>query len=126
MQPGIEALTVRIVRLERANRRLKTISAGNVLAAVALVSVAFGGKPRTIEAEKIVIVDSHGRPRMIIGTPQVAGAAVYMGRDEPAIWFSDERGSDRAILASDGLYLAGATEKPLVSITSAPERPLWL
>jgi hypothetical protein len=85
--------------------------------------MGLGGKPRTIEAEKIVILDSHGRARLMIGTPEVAGAAVDMKPDSPAIWLSDESGSDRTILTSDGLYLADGREKPLVDLSSGPTRP---
>lgn len=123
MTSEIETLTVRVARLERANRRLKLIGVGVVLASMVLVSMGLGGKPRTIEAEKIVIRDSHGRARLMIGAPEVAGAAVDMRPDAPAIWLSDENGSDRTILTSDGLYLANGREKPLVSLSSGPGRP---
>lgn len=59
----------------------------------------------------------------MIGTPEVAGAAFDMKPDAPAIWLSDENGSDRTILTSDGLYLANGREKPLVSLSSGPGRP---
>lgn len=123
MKSEIEALTVRVAQLERANRRLKLIGVGLVLGSVVLVSMGLGGKPRTIEAEKIVILDSHGRARLMIGTPEVAGAAVDMKPDSPAIWLSDESGSDRTILTSDGLYLANGREKPLFDLSSGPTRP---
>jgi hypothetical protein len=123
MTSEIETLTVRVADLERANRRLKLIGVGVVLASMALVSMGLGGKPRTIEAEKIVILDSHGRARLMIGTPDVAGAAVNTKSDAPAIWLSDENGLDRTILTSDGLYLANGREKPLVNLISGPSRP---
>jgi hypothetical protein len=123
MQPEIEALTMRIARLERANRWMKVIAVGSALAAAGLVLMGSSGKPRTIEAEKVVILDSHRRPRITIGTPEIVGVAVGMKRDEPAIWLSDENGSDRTILASDGLYLADGRAKPKVSLTSGPVRP---
>lgn len=123
MQSEIEALKIRLAQLERSNRLLKLIGLGVVLGSAALVSMGLGGKPRTIEAEKIVILDSHGRARLMIGTPSVAGAAVDLKPDSPAIWLSDESGSDRAILTSDGLYLANGHEKPLVDLSSGPSRP---
>jgi len=123
MTSEIEVLAVRIARLERANRRLKLMGVGALLASIAFVSMGFGGAPRTIEAERIAILDSHGRARLTIGTPRVAGAAVEMNADEPVIWLSDENGSDRAILSSDGLYLANGHSKPLVSLISGPTRP---
>jgi len=123
MRPEIESLIVRVARLERANRRLKLIGVGVALASTVLVSMGLSGKPRTIEAEKIVILDTHGRARLMIGTPDVAGASVDMKLDAPAIWLSDENGSDRTILTSDGLYLANGREKPLVNLSSGPSRP---
>jgi hypothetical protein len=59
----------------------------------------------------------------MIGTPEVTGAAVDTRPDAPAIWLSDENGSDRTILTSDGLYLANGREKPLVKLSSGPSRP---
>jgi len=123
MTSEIESLIVRVACLEQANRRLKLIGVGIALASMVLVSMGLGGKPRTIEAEKIVILDTHGRARLMIGTPDVAGAAVAMKLDAPAIWLSDENGSDRTILTSDGLYLANGREKPLVNLSSGPSRP---
>ena len=123
MTQEIEGLTMRIACLERTNRRLKLIGTGILLASIALVSMGLGGKPRTIEAEKIVILDSHGRARLVIGTPDVAGPAVDMKLDAPAIWMSDENGSDRSILTTDGLYLANGRAKPLVNLSSGPIRP---
>jgi hypothetical protein len=123
MRSEIEGLTVRVARLERANRRLKLISVGVVSASMALISMGLGGKPQTIEAEKIIIRDSHGRARLMIGTPEVAGAAVDMKPDAPVIWLSDGNGSDRTILTTDGLYFSNGHEKPLVNLSSGPIRP---
>lgn len=123
MQSEIDALTARIERLERANRRLKAIGGVVGLASIALLSVGFGGKARTIEAEKIVILDSRGRARLTIGTPKSAGVAVSMEGDAPAIWLSDESGSDRTILNSEGLYLANSRGKRLVDLSGDPARP---
>ena len=123
MRAEIDALTKRVARLERANRRLKAIGVGGVLALAVTVSIGFGGKPRTIEAEKIVTLDSHNRARITIGTPNVVGAAVGMERDEPAIWLSDDSGTDRTILAADGLYFANDHAKPVVSLITHPGRP---
>ena len=55
--------------------------------------MAFAGKPQTLEVEKIIIRDSHGHARITIGTPAVAGVAVDLNANEPAIWLSDEKGS---------------------------------
>ena len=45
-----------------------------IAAAILLAAFVFAGAgkaPRTIEAEKIVLLDSHGRARVTIGTPLV-------------------------------------------------------
>ncbi len=122
MTPEIEELTQRVGRLERENRWLKLLVTGVVLASMVLVSVGLGGKPRTIEAEKIVLLDSRGRARVAIGTPAIAGAAVDMKPDAPAIWLSDESGTDRAILTADGLRFGNGQAKPLVEL-SGDRRP---
>ena len=90
---------------------------------LALVSLGFAGKPRTIEAEQIVIRDSHGRARITIGIPAVAGAAIGIERDPPTIWLADENGADGVILATDGLYFANERAKPLVELSSSPSQP---
>jgi hypothetical protein len=123
MESELEILKARVAQLERGNRRMKLMGLGVGLGLAVLVSTGLSGKPRTIEAEKIVILDSHGRARLMIGTPEVAGAAVDMKPDSPAIWLSDERGSDRAILTSDGLYLANGRSRPLVDLSGGPDRP---
>ncbi len=63
-------------------------------------------KNRTIEAEQFILRDSQGRARIIIGTPKFSGVAVDLGANDPAIWISDEKGMDRAILTADGLRFA--------------------
>jgi len=124
MESELETLSARIRKLEHENRRMKLVGAGTLLVFVVLVSMGFAArKPRTIEAEKIVIRDSQGRARLMIGTPEAAGAAVDLKPDSPAIWLSDERGSDSAILTSDGLWLANDREKPLAEFSSGPDRP---
>jgi hypothetical protein len=123
MRSEIAEMSLRIARLERANRRLKVIGLALALVLLALTAMASGRKPRTIEAEKIVVLDGHGRPRIVLGTPAVAGAAVDMDRDEPAIWLTDGGGTDRTIATSDGFYLADNRVKKLISITGGPGRP---
>lgn len=113
-----ELLASRISRLEQENRRLRLIVLGIALALTAVLLMAAGPKPRTIEAEKIVILDSHGRARVTIGTPELAGAAIFTKPDEPVIWLSDEKGTDRATLAADGLRLNDDHAKPLVELRS--------
>jgi hypothetical protein len=122
MAYGVEALTKRVERLERQNRHLKLVGIALVLPLVVLVSVGAVGKPRTVEAEKIVVLDSHGRARITIGMPEFAGAAVGMKPDAPGIWLSDENGIDRTILTDDGLHIGDSKGKPLVELSTDPSR----
>jgi hypothetical protein len=119
----VEALALRVARLEQGNRRLRALGIGVIVALVALVSGAAGRKPRIMELEKLVIRDSHGRARLTIGTPGSAGVAIDLGRDEPAIWLSDESGGDRAILTSDGLHFANGRARPILAVTAGPNGP---
>jgi hypothetical protein len=77
---------------------------------------AVNSKPRTIEAEQFIIRDSKGRARVTIATAPVSGAAVSLSPDEPAVWFSDEKGRDRLILAADGLRLANSKSQPALDV----------
>jgi hypothetical protein len=122
MASEIDVLTARVARLEDQNRRLKLIGVGIVLASMGLVSMGLSGKPRTIEAEKIVVLDSHGRARVTIGTPEAAGIAVAMKPDAPGIWLSDEHGTDRTILTADGLRIGDSGGKPRAELSTEPSR----
>jgi len=121
MQYQIEALTVRVERLEHTNRLMKLVMVAVLLLVFGLLSMGYSAKPRTVEAEKIVILDANGHARITLGTPQVAGVAMLMKQDEPAIWLSNEKGTDRAILSSDGLYFANNRGKPLLVLESDPQ-----
>ncbi|MGA3055898.1 MAG: hypothetical protein ABSD63_16960 [Candidatus Korobacteraceae bacterium] len=93
--------------------------------AVLLVSFVFvgaGKSPRTIAAEKIVLLDSHGRARLTIATPAIVGAVVDTGPDDPVIWLTDDKGADRAMLTADGLYFANDKSRPTVTLSSGPKR----
>lgn len=126
MASGMEALTQRIERLEWQNRRLKLMGIALALPLVVLISIGTAGNPRTIQAEKIVILDSHGRARITIGTPEFSGAAVEMKPDTPAIWLSDENGTDRTILTDDGLRVGNSKGKPLLELSAKPSRSALL
>jgi hypothetical protein len=120
MTAEIELLTIRVARLERENRLFQLAAAGAVLSALVLVSMGAVKSPRTIEAEKIVLLDSDGHARVTIGTPASAGAAFGIQSDDPAIWISDARGTDRAIITSEGVYFADGRAKPTVDLSSGP------
>jgi hypothetical protein len=120
MTPEVEMLTKRVGRLERENRFLKFIGIGCALGIAVLLLVGADKMPRTIEAEKIILRDSHGRARVTIGTPEFAGVAIDMKATDPAIWLTDEQGEDRAALTGDGLRFGNGTHKPLVEIISDP------
>jgi hypothetical protein len=89
---------------------------------------AVNSKPRTIEAEQFIVRDSKGGARVTIGTAPVSGAAVSLSPDEPAVWFSDEKGRDRLILTTDGLRLANSKSQPALDVTAGTtgRTPLYI
>ena len=108
------------VELEQESRRLKLVTIGIAVLFVGFLSIEASSKPRTIEAEKTVLLNSQGRARLTIGAPKTAGVAIERGPDDPIISLTDENGTDRAILSSDGLRFGNAKGKPLVAIISDP------
>jgi len=88
MATEIELSTNRVIRLESEKRFFKLAAAGVALVAAALVLMGAIKSPRTIGAEKIVLLESNGHTRVTIGTPEFVGAAVDMRPDDPAIWIS--------------------------------------
>lgn len=118
MGPDMASLSDRVARLELENRRLRMIGlAGSVLVA-SIVLVGANKGPRTIEAEKIVLLDSHGRARLTISTPSFAGATIDGSPDDPTVWLTDEKGADRAMLRTDGLFFANGKSRPTVTLSS--------
>lgn len=118
MKLDVDSLAVRVTKLERENYWLKVFMLTGMIASAAVVSFGFTDKPRTIEAERIIVRDNRGRPRIIFGTPEVVGAAVDMKADTPGIWLTDDNGVDRAILSIDGLYFANSRSRPLAELTT--------
>jgi hypothetical protein len=111
-------LVDRVAVLERENGRLKWIGG---IACVLIASFIFASAakhPQTISAEKIILLDTHGRARLTISTPAVAGVAIDIAPDDPAVWFSDEKGADRAVISTDGLFFANAKSRPTVSLSN--------
>jgi hypothetical protein len=112
MIPDNYTIQERLENLERQNRNLERLgTAAFLLMGVALL-MGQARPSRTVEAEKIIVLDSHGRPRITIGTPGSSGAALDMKPDDPAIWMSDGMGVDRMILTVDGIKLADAEGRP--------------
>ena len=116
MTPEIEMLTKRVGKLERENRHLKVIGIGCALGIAVFLLVGADRPQRTIEAERIILRDSQGRARVTIGTPEFAGVAIDMKASDPAIWLTDESGTDRAILGADSLRFGDRKGKPLVAL----------
>jgi hypothetical protein len=73
--------------------------------------------------QKIVLLDSHGRAKLTIGTPALTGATVGVNPDDAVIWLTDDKGADRAMLTADGLFFANRDAKPTISISSDPRTP---
>jgi hypothetical protein len=113
MVSDVDVICQRIERLERENRNLKRFGFTTVLfvLCVALMGQAQKSYP-VVQSKKIVVVDSQGRPRITLGTPSSSGAALELKTDDPAIWMSDENGTDRMILTTDGIRLADERGRP--------------
>jgi hypothetical protein len=113
MISDMDVICQRIERLERENRNLKRIGFTTVLFVfcVALMGLARQSHP-VVEAQKIVVLDSQGRPRITLGTPSSSGAGFGLQTDDPAIWMSDENGTDRLILTTDGIRLSDERGRP--------------
>lgn len=122
MTREVGSLSKRVARLEQENRRLKMVGIAAVVLIASLLFAGAGRRPRTIEAEKIVRLDSHGRARLTIATPAIAGATIDAGPGDALVWLTDGKGADRAMLTSDGLYFANGESRPTVTLNSDPKR----
>jgi len=115
LETHLQRLHARLDALETQNRRLKFIVGAAIFAVGSLGLMGLTKPHRSMEAEQFVLRDSQGRVRITIGTPKSSGAAVGLQPDDPAIWITDEKGQDRAILTKDNLRFADEKEKPLWS-----------
>jgi len=113
-------LAQRVDKLERQNRRSKQTIIGIALCATVLLLAAADRAPRTIQAERIILLDSHGRAKLTITTPAFSGASIDVNPDDPVIWMTDDKGADRAMLTTDGLFFANGKARPTVSLSSDP------
>ena len=95
------ALAERVRRLEQQNRVIKWIAAG-ILFLVIVAGLAAQQRPvRTIEGEKFVLLDSKGRARVTIATPQSSGVAIDLPASGPPVWISDANAMDRVRITTD-------------------------
>jgi hypothetical protein len=120
MTSEVDNLVQRVARLERQNRQLKLVGLGIALGMATCLLAGAAKTPRIVEAEKIVICDRNGRARITIGTPASAGAAIDANPDDPIIWLTDDKGADRAVLTTDGLFFGNSKARPTVSLSSKP------
>jgi hypothetical protein len=118
---NFDALTKRIEILEQSNRRLRLWGIAAALVIAVLVLIGADKTPRTLEAQKIVLLDNHGKTKLTISTPAVAGASVDIKPDDPVIWLTDSNGADRAMLSIDGLFFADSKSRPTVSLSTDPK-----
>jgi hypothetical protein len=121
MTSQVDILARRVARLELQNRQMKIVALGVALVVATILLAGAAKTPRTVEAEKIVVRDRHGRARITIGTPAFAGTAIDANSDDPVVWLTDDKGSDRVILATDGLSFANNKAKPTVRLSSETE-----
>jgi hypothetical protein len=143
--PDLEAVVERLGRVEKQNRRLKVagIVALVVVGAVGLLAAA-APKPRTIEAERFVLVDRHGERAVL------APGQHLLGQGEPSfigLTLFDEDGKIRVALGacenspeneSAVLIFFDADKKPQVTLgvttdhaeltlsNNKGEVPVWL
>jgi hypothetical protein len=115
----LQSLIARIEKLERQNRRFKRGGLAILLAAATLIGMGQGRPTRSLEAEQFILKDAQGRPRLVIGTPSISGAAVGLAPDEPAIWL--DRDKSHAVLTSDGLGFSN--EKGTARLDSTDSGP---
>lgn len=120
MESELAELMRRVDKLERGNARLKLAGLTLVLFVSGFVLAGARTPPRTIEAEKIAILDAHGRAKLTISTPAFAGVAVGTNPDDAVIWLSDVEGRDRAMLSADGLFFGNGRSKPTITLSSDP------
>ena len=119
MTSEVDNLVHRVARLERQNRQLKIVGLGIALGMATFLLMGAAKTPKMVEAEKIVILDRHGRARITIGTPAFAGAAIDTNPDDPMIWLTDDKGADRAMLATDGLSFGNSKpDRPYASVAT--------
>jgi hypothetical protein len=117
----IEVLAKRVETLERQNGWLKlAVLVGSLVVMVVIFSGADKAQ-KTIEAEKIVLLDRDGHAKLTIGTPALTGATVGVNPDDPVVWLTDETGADRAMLTTEGLFFADRKIKPTISLSSDPK-----
>jgi hypothetical protein len=67
MTSEVDNLVQRVAKLERENRQLKMVGLGIALGIATFCLMGAAGTPKTVEAEKIVVRDRHGRARITIG-----------------------------------------------------------
>jgi hypothetical protein len=77
MRSEIEGLTVRVARLERANRRLKLISVGVVSASRALISMGLGG---------LYFSNGHQKPLVNLSSGPIRPELQFYGPDGKISW----------------------------------------
>ena len=68
MTSEVDNLVQRVAKLERESRQLKMVGLGIALGIATFFLMGAAGTPKTVEAEKIVVRDRHGRARITIGT----------------------------------------------------------
>ena len=105
--PDPSALTQRLEELEASQRRLKRTSfaLGGLLAATGLMSFAVPTLCHTVKAERFVLEDAGGNPRIVLNA---------YGVENPTMTLQDEDGKPVATLqeSDGGIELKFFGEKP--------------
>lgn len=101
------SLLARLEKVERENRRFRVFGSFAILAAAGALFLGLSAPPsKSLEAELIIVRDTQGKARMILG----------VGDDGPALTFLDKDGKLRVNLGVDrdgpALDLLDAAESP--------------
>ena len=98
-EPENDALCARITRLERSSKAAWMFSA--LLAIALLAGLARpSGSVEELRAQRLVIEDDQGRPRVVIAAPLTELAGQVRSDEAVGVLLLDERGVDRVILGS--------------------------
>lgn len=105
----------RLERLERTVRRQRLLLGAIGLGGIAALTSAFAAGPSTIEARAIRIVDSSGRPRILIGAPTPDAGRRRQDARTASIVVLGPDGADRLILGEEPPVLVDGKAYPRIA-----------
>jgi hypothetical protein len=115
-------LEARIERLERVNRRCRTMAivVGTLLVTAAMMGQAQPRKPQAVQAERFVVVDGEGKERAVLG----------MNEEAPTLWLNNRHGKPvllvevPKVVDQPGVFFLDADGKTRMelALTQLPQR----